>query len=181
MQYDFLQLVISSPLIHALGDPSQAPTGIRTRVPILSNLGTGRRLTNWTIPPPLYSNIFMLFHMYLFLEVINILIEIGVFKQSELQLFTKYLKPYLRTEATILDLKPNRKWNHIMILLTNLSCSHFEKAVKLFFKIRSPMWVIIQNTKYANIHVWKKKSLNNFHYTRWFKYSIKFHIWKYSI
>ncbi len=25
-----LQLVISSPLIHALGDPSQAPTGIRT-------------------------------------------------------------------------------------------------------------------------------------------------------
>ncbi len=32
MQYDFLQLVISSPLIHALSDPSQAPTGI-------SNLG----------------------------------------------------------------------------------------------------------------------------------------------
>ncbi len=25
-----LQLVISSPLIHALGDPSQAPTGIQT-------------------------------------------------------------------------------------------------------------------------------------------------------
>ncbi len=27
MQYDFLQLVISSPFIHALGDPSQAPPG----------------------------------------------------------------------------------------------------------------------------------------------------------
>ncbi len=29
----FLQLVISSPLIHALGDLNQAHTGIRTRVP----------------------------------------------------------------------------------------------------------------------------------------------------
>ncbi len=27
MQYDLIQLVISSPLIHALGDQSQAPTG----------------------------------------------------------------------------------------------------------------------------------------------------------
>ncbi len=41
-----LQLAISSPLIHALGDPSQAPTGIRTRVPRLR----GGRLTNWVIP-----------------------------------------------------------------------------------------------------------------------------------
>ncbi len=30
-----LHLVISSPLIHALGAPSQAPTGIQTRVPSL--------------------------------------------------------------------------------------------------------------------------------------------------
>ncbi len=44
-----LQLVISYPLIHALGDPSQAPTGIQTRAPKLR----GRRLTNWAIPPPL--------------------------------------------------------------------------------------------------------------------------------
>ncbi len=28
MQYDFLQLVISSPFIQALGDTSQSPTGI---------------------------------------------------------------------------------------------------------------------------------------------------------
>ncbi len=28
MQYDFLHVVISSPLIHALGGPSQTPTGI---------------------------------------------------------------------------------------------------------------------------------------------------------
>ncbi len=37
-----LQLVISSPLIHALGDPSQAPTMIQTQVPSLR----GRRHTN---------------------------------------------------------------------------------------------------------------------------------------
>ncbi len=37
-----LQLVISSPLIHAWDDLSQAPTGIRTRVPIMR----GIRLTN---------------------------------------------------------------------------------------------------------------------------------------
>ncbi len=43
-----LQLVISSPLIHALGYPNQAPTGIRTRV---HSLRAGR-LTNWAIPPP---------------------------------------------------------------------------------------------------------------------------------
>ncbi len=49
MQYDFLQLVISSPLIHAQGDLSQAPTGIRTQVPRLR----GRWLTNWAIPPPI--------------------------------------------------------------------------------------------------------------------------------
>ncbi len=41
-----LQLVISSPLIHALGDLSQAPTRIRTQVPSLK----GRWLTNWAIP-----------------------------------------------------------------------------------------------------------------------------------
>ncbi len=33
MQYDFLQLVISSLLIHALGDPNQAPTRIWTQFP----------------------------------------------------------------------------------------------------------------------------------------------------
>ncbi len=38
-----LQLALSSPLIHALGDPSQAPTGIWTQVPRLR----GGRLTNW--------------------------------------------------------------------------------------------------------------------------------------
>ncbi len=37
-------------------------------------------------------NIFMSFDKYLLLEVINILIEIGLFKQSEIQLFKKYLK-----------------------------------------------------------------------------------------
>ncbi len=42
-----LQLVICSSLIHVLGDPSQAPTGIWTQVPRLK----GRRLTNWAIPP----------------------------------------------------------------------------------------------------------------------------------
>ncbi len=33
MQYDFLQLVISSPLIHALGDPNQATTGFKPMSP----------------------------------------------------------------------------------------------------------------------------------------------------
>ncbi len=35
------------PLIHALGDPSQSPTGIRIPVPSLR----GGRLSNWAIPP----------------------------------------------------------------------------------------------------------------------------------
>ncbi len=43
-----LQLVISSPLIHALGDPSQAPTGIWTSGLRLKS----RRFTNWAIPLP---------------------------------------------------------------------------------------------------------------------------------
>ncbi len=43
-----LQLIISSPLIHAFGNPSQAPTGIWIRVPSLR----GRWLTNWAIPTP---------------------------------------------------------------------------------------------------------------------------------
>ncbi len=38
-------------------------------------------------------NIFMSFDKYLFSEVINILIWIGLFKQSEIQLLQKYLKP----------------------------------------------------------------------------------------
>ncbi len=38
-------------------------------------------------------NIFMSFDKYLFLEVINIVIYIGLFKQYEIQLFKKYLKP----------------------------------------------------------------------------------------
>ncbi len=38
-------------------------------------------------------NIFMSFDKYLFLEVINILILIGLFKQYEIQLFKKYLNP----------------------------------------------------------------------------------------
>ncbi len=38
-------------------------------------------------------NIFMTFDKYLFLEVINILILIGLFKQYEIQLFEKYLNP----------------------------------------------------------------------------------------
>ncbi len=53
MQYDFLQLVISSSLIHALGVQSQAPTGIRTRVPRLRD----GRLTNWAITPPLVTKL----------------------------------------------------------------------------------------------------------------------------
>ncbi len=40
-----------------------------------------------------YDKIKELFDKYLFLEVINILIYIGLFKQSEIQLFKKYLKP----------------------------------------------------------------------------------------
>ncbi len=36
---------------------------------------------------------FMSFNKYLFLEVINILVWIGLFKQYEMQLFKKYLKP----------------------------------------------------------------------------------------
>ncbi len=47
-----LQLVISSPLIDALGGLSQAPTGIRTQVPSLR----GGRLTNWAIPAPHLNN-----------------------------------------------------------------------------------------------------------------------------
>ncbi len=39
------------------------------------------------------SNIFMSFDKYLFLEVINILIYIGLFKYYEIQLFKKYLNP----------------------------------------------------------------------------------------
>ncbi len=37
-------------------------------------------------------NIFMSFDKYLFLEVINILMYIALFKQSEIQLSKKYLK-----------------------------------------------------------------------------------------
>ncbi len=36
-----LQLVISSPLIHALGDPSQAPTRIQIRAPSMSMMRGG--------------------------------------------------------------------------------------------------------------------------------------------
>ncbi len=43
-----LQLVISSPLIHALGDPSQSLTQIWTQVPSMR----GVQLTNWAMPPP---------------------------------------------------------------------------------------------------------------------------------
>ncbi len=43
-----LQLVISSPLIHSLGDQGKAPTGIRTWV---LSMRSGW-LTNWAIPPP---------------------------------------------------------------------------------------------------------------------------------
>ncbi len=42
-----LQLVISSPLIHALGNTSEAPTGIWNEVHSLRD----RWLTNWAIPP----------------------------------------------------------------------------------------------------------------------------------
>ncbi len=38
-------------------------------------------------------NMFMSFDKYLFLEVINILIYIGLFKQYEIQLFKKNLNP----------------------------------------------------------------------------------------
>ncbi len=38
-------------------------------------------------------NIFMSFDKYLTLEVISIVIWISLFKQSEIQLFKKYLKP----------------------------------------------------------------------------------------
>ncbi len=47
----------------------------------------------------LVQNIFMSFDKYLFLEVINILIYIGLFKQSEIPLFKKISEAYLRTEA----------------------------------------------------------------------------------
>ncbi len=55
-------------------------------------------------------NMFMPFDQYLFLEVINILIQIGIFKQHEIQLFKKYLKPIKeQTFSATLDLKPNQK------------------------------------------------------------------------
>ncbi len=55
-------------------------------------------------------NIFMSFDKYLFLEVINILIYMGLFKQSEIQLFKKYLKTIQEQKySAILDLTPNRK------------------------------------------------------------------------
>ncbi len=38
-------------------------------------------------------NMFMSFDKYLFLEVINILIWIGLYKQYEIQLLKKYLNP----------------------------------------------------------------------------------------
>ncbi len=50
-----LQLVISSSVIHALSDPSHAPTGIRTFVPSLR----GRRLTNWAMSPHWSINVIM--------------------------------------------------------------------------------------------------------------------------
>ncbi len=57
-----LQLVISSPLIHALGDPNQAPTRIQTPVPRLR----GGWLTKWAIPPPKKNeNIYLLTFIYL--------------------------------------------------------------------------------------------------------------------
>ncbi len=40
-----LQVVISSPLIHALGDPSQAPTGIQTPAWEADDLPTELSLT----------------------------------------------------------------------------------------------------------------------------------------
>ncbi len=52
----YLQLASSSLFIHALGDPSQTSTGIRTRVPILR----GGWLTNWAIPPPIFFSMFLL-------------------------------------------------------------------------------------------------------------------------
>ncbi len=55
-------------------------------------------------------NIFMSFYKYLVLEVINILIWIGLFKQYEIQLFKKFLNPIQEHKySAILDLKPNRK------------------------------------------------------------------------
>ncbi len=46
----FLQLVISSPLIHALDDPSQVPAGVQILVPQIE-----RRMTyqlSYPSPPP---------------------------------------------------------------------------------------------------------------------------------
>ncbi len=48
-----LQLVISSSLIYALGNPSQAPTEIQTQVSSLR----GGQFTNWAIPPENVINI----------------------------------------------------------------------------------------------------------------------------
>ncbi len=45
-----LQLVISSPLFHALGDLSQAATDMWTQILNLR----GGRLTNWAIPPHIF-------------------------------------------------------------------------------------------------------------------------------
>ncbi len=44
-------------------------------------------------------NMFMSFDKYLFLEVINILIQIGLFKESETQLFQKISEAYLGREV----------------------------------------------------------------------------------
>ncbi len=57
MQYNLLQLVISSPLIHALGDPSKAPTGIQTEVPSLkgSLAWEADNLPTELSVPPIYT------------------------------------------------------------------------------------------------------------------------------
>ncbi len=67
-------------------------------------------------------------------------------------------------------MKPNRKC--VTILFTNLSGSHFEKVEKVFFKMKSPMWVIIR-IRNVLIYIYENTNINNFKYTGWFK----LHIW----
>ncbi len=78
-------------------------------------------------------NMFMSFdNKYLFLDVTNILIQIGLFKQSEIQTISE---AYLRTE-TFGHIGFEAKQEMKPYCTQNLSGSHFEKV---FFKMESPM------------------------------------------
>ncbi len=101
-----LQLVISSPVIHALGDLSRAPTGIQTLVPRLR----GRWFTNWAIPP---QSVFLKCcwssqykHCVCFNMVLNFCITNAKYSHkttTEYKDFYKMSTPYLLPNITIVS------------------------------------------------------------------------------